>query len=350
MKRIYHLLGSVLLTFLTACTMEIHAENLSIQHWAILTMGADEAEPTVAEYSGVPEKNSKGVFYQRIIKGYAGDKLPYGYRISGNDIYIYDFENDKETTAFDFNLKEGGKFTTFNGMEWEVVSVKDTLVTTFESFWKIGEPVSKRLLNVQTLDGKYTDQWLEGFGSLTNHFMINGIEDTKYSQTLFMEYDEDGTCIARDINADPFFTHDTGWMGKEREWKEAESRPLTSCYFKDGKVMFEDIKLCWEYRRYSCFYRKGDEIRRIFSRELKPIIDGGNYGYKKDCITFAGLPAPSSGEYRIHIDEQEYSTGISPINREAQTVSGEYDLQGRRLPAQPSAGIYVKKGKKVLGK
>lgn len=82
--------------------------------------------------------------------------------------YIYNYENHKEAIGFDFNLSVGDCFTTLNGMQWEIVSARDTLVNV--SVLGTGECVSKRLLSVRTLDGKTTDKWLEDFGSFNNHF------------------------------------------------------------------------------------------------------------------------------------------------------------------------------------
>lgn len=97
--------------------------------------------------------------------------------------------------------------------------------------------MSKRLLKVSTVDGELTDQWLEDFGSFTNHFMIKSMADIKYSQTLWMEY-ENGEYLAREINADPLFAHDSGWMDSSH--LNSELNEYIKCTYENGCVVFED--------------------------------------------------------------------------------------------------------------
>ena len=134
-------------------------------------------------------------------------------------MFVYDFEKQEETLAFDFNLSEGDHFTTYNDMEWEIESVKDTLVNI--SFCGKGDSVSKRLLTARTLDGKLTDKWLEDFGSFTNLFMISSMENVECSQTLWMEYAM-GEYLEWEICTGPIFGHDTGWLdGASSMWLQA---------------------------------------------------------------------------------------------------------------------------------
>lgn len=66
-------------------------------------------------------------------------------------MYIYDYKNQKESLAFDFNLTSGDHFTSFNGLEWKVETAGDTLVNM--SFMGKGEKVTKKLLTVQHPEG-----------------------------------------------------------------------------------------------------------------------------------------------------------------------------------------------------
>ena len=182
-------------------------------------------------------------------------------------LYIYDFENQEETLSLDFNLSKGERFTTFNGMEWVVESVGDTLVNM--SHCGIGECVTKKLLKVKTLDGTRSDQWLEDFGSLSNHFMISSMEGVEISQTLWVEYDF-GEYIAREINADPFFAHDSGWL--DGAYGDSESGQYAKCTYENGRVAFESVQWWYEHRDYTCFYRDGDNIYKLCDskRDLFP--------------------------------------------------------------------------------
>ena len=328
-------------------------EMQALQHWAMAVVENGKTMPVIIEYHSVAETAENGIEYQRIFddsylfrrEPYNPIKLKYGYRWGDKQIFVYDFENQKETLAFDFNISVGDHFTTFNGMEWKVESAKDTLVNISER--GKGESVSRKLLTVRTLDGKQTDQWLEGFGSFTNHFMINSLENVKYAQALWMEYDE-GEYLAREINSDPFFAHDSGWM--DRLYDGAETVPFAKCSIVDGQVVYENARRIYERREYACFYRNGDDIYRVYCWELAPYIDGGELALREDVITFKGLPVPASGNYTIHVNNEEYTTGISNVGINTQSMGKDYDLQGRRLQKAPAHSIYIRDGRKYVGK
>jgi len=226
-------------------------------------------------------------------------------------------------------------------MEWEIESVKDTLVNI--SFCGKGESVSKRLLTARTLDGKLTDKWLEDFGSFTNLFMISSMENVECSQTLWMEYTM-GEYLAREICTGPIFGHDTGWLDGAFE---ASVMPYTVCTYNNGQLIIEDVQLWYEHRDYICFYQNGDNIYKIYSWELEPHIDMGNSALRRDIITFNELPTPASGKYVVHIDDNEYTTGIRSVGTTLQPTRCVYDLQGRRLLSQPAKGVYIRDGQKV---
>ncbi len=163
------------------------------QYWAMAVLEKGKESPTILEYHSYVETLENGTEYYRIYDHsfrngqYNHVKLQYGYRLADKQILVYDFESQEETLAFDFNLAVGEHFTTYNGVEWIVEEAKDTLVNT--SFCGKGESVTKKLLTVRSLDGTLRDQWLEDFGSFTNHFMINSMDNVVFSQTLWMEYD-----------------------------------------------------------------------------------------------------------------------------------------------------------------
>ena len=299
------------------------------------------------EYLGSKEmaENGKEYFRVRDITGHHPTNLQYGYnyRWADKQIVIYDFNSQKETIAFDFNLTPGNRFTTFNGMEWVVETVKDTVVNI--SFCGLGESVTKRLFTVRTTDGKQSDQWLEDFGSFTNLLMIDRLDNVRYSHTLWLEYYY-GKNFAREINADPFFAHDSGWI--DRAYESDSKEEYSKCYFENGQVVFQSIAWRWPHREYTCFYRDGDDIYRLYSCELSPHVDGGTYAYRKDVITFQGLPAPASGCYNIHIGGDNYTTGISHTGTPVQAKGAFYNLQGQRLWQKPKKGMFIKDGRKIF--
>lgn len=346
MKRLFLLLAAALLS---AASSELYAQH----QWAVAFIEKGKDIPSVAVYHSVKETAENGMVYHRIfddsyqIRGEAYNpvKLPYGYRWADKRMFVYDFRSNQETLAFDFNLSQDDRFTTFNGMEWEVESVGDTLVNI--SFCGKGECVARKLLTVKTPDGTQSDKWLEDFGSLSRHFLIDGMEDVEYSQALWMEYGM-GEYLAREIPTGPIYAHDTGWMDTAFA---AAVMPYTECTYKDGQVMIEDVRWWYEHRDYACFYRDGDTIRELYRWELEPHTDLGNSALTRDAFTFYGLPEPESGQYSIHSGEARRITGICGIHFASRPIEeGLHDLQGRRLLAQPSKGIYIMDGKKVFAK
>lgn len=349
MKR-NHIHKTSLTVLLSACGSFLHAQ----QSWVIAVVEDSEKEPVLKEYRGQAEKAENGLEYQRIFdhsykynnEPYNPEKQPYGFRWADKKLYVYDFDMQKETVAMDFSLEEGDSFTTINGIEWVVASVKDTLVNT--SFCGQGENTTKRLLDVKSTDGKVADQWLEDFGSFRYHFLINSIEGIRYSQTLWMEYDL-GEYLAREINADPFFSHDSGWM--ESSYGDQTDNESTKCVYENGKVVIESIKWGWEHRDYSLFYREDDDIYMVYQWEMNPHVDGSESFLQKDVATLSGLPVPESGQYTVHVADNEYPTGVRKISSTAQPNDDMYDIKGHRVRREDiSNGMLIWDGKKVLVK
>ena len=338
---------SILRTLITVLLSSFAIELCAQRYWALAVMEQGKEKPTIMEYLGSKEmaENGKEYFRVRDITGHHPTNLQYGYnyRWADKQIVIYDFDTQKETIAFDFNLAPGDRFTTFNGMEWVVETVKDTVVNI--SFCGLGESVTKRLFTVRTTDGKQSDQWLEDFGSFTNLLMIDRLDNVRYSHTLWLEYYY-GKNLAREINADPFFAHDSGWI--DRAYESDSKEEYSKCYFENGQVVFQSIAWRWPHREYTCFYRDGDDIYRLYSCELSPHVDGGTYAYRKDVITFQGLPAPASGCYNIHIGGDNYTTGISHTGTPVQAKGAFYNLQGQRLWQKPKKGMFIKDGRKIF--
>lgn len=338
----------VLVILLSAWLSPMYAQ----QNWALAVWEKGEDKPTIMEYHSAAETVENGIEYYRIFddsyrfrnEAYNPVKLQYGYRWADNQMFVYDFESKKEILAFDFNLAVGDHFTTFNGVEWIVEVVKDTLVNI--SFQGKGESVAKKLMTVRTLDGTLHDQWLQDFGSFTNHFMISSMKNVESSQTLWMEYSM-GEYLAREITTDPIYAHDSGWMDGTYD---ASVMPHTVCTYHDnGQLKIEDVQLWYDHRHYICFYRDGDNIQEVYRWEMEPHIDSGNLALRRDVIPFDGLPKPESGKYTVHLGDNVYTTSISSIRSNSQISGYTYDLQGRRFGSNAAHGIYIKEGKKVYG-
>lgn len=314
---------------------------------AVMQIG--DERPTFLTYTAEEDTMVNGFAYFYIvdnnqIPGERPTKLPYGYRMADRKIYIYDFDTHKETVGLDFTLSAGDHFTTYNGMQWEVLSAKDTLVNVSEC--GLGESVPKRLLTVRTLDGTMTDQWLEDFGSFANHFMIKSLENVSLSQTLWMDYDR-GCYLAREISADPFYAHASKWMENDEEgdYSKGMYDVLSQYRYENGTLLLEDDVMSFGHRFYSCFYRDGDDFYRVNFEEMGPYFDCP-LSLKKDTMAFAGVPAPASGAYTLHIDDLTYSTGVRPVISSSKAPHRIYDTQGRQLPAKPRRGIYIQDGVK----
>ena len=335
---------------LLTCPIVIHAQ----QSWAMAIIEEGQDKPLFREYHCEPEKGANGMDYMRIYdwtfiirqEYYNPEQLQYGYRMPEKKIFVYDYETDEERLAFDFTLSVGDHFTTYNGIEWIVEEARDTLVNT--SYMGIGECCTKRFLKVCSLDGCYSDQWLEDFGSFTNHFMITPMSEARRAQTLWMEY-ESGHYLAREISADPLFAHDSGWEEPNYYEYVQESDFYVNCMYEDGSLMVEDYRWRSQNREYTCFYREGDDLYIAYKWDLNPATEADIVVARKDIAYYTGLPAPQSGKYTMHFRQDERPTGVTlPTIRPKE--SPIFDLQGRQLKSAPQKGIYIQNGKKVLVK
>lgn len=354
MKR-YCISRAFVIVFLFANAITMRAQH----SWAMVTLAEGENWPSFAEYHCVPEKGTNGVDYYRIYdwdfyirkEYYNPIRLPFGYRLAEKSIFIYDFETEEEQLAFDFSLSVGEHFVTYNGIEWMVEAVADTLVNT--SYQGKGESSSKRLLKVHSIDGRYTDQWLEDFGSLSNHFMIQPIDESTQTWTLWMEYDE-GRYLVQEISSDPLFVSDSGMPEKNALHGETV---ITSTY-NDGALVVEYSGYHSPNRQLTCFYRVGDDFYSAYVWDLNPGTSSAYVVWHQYSFSLNGLPAPGSGNYTIHINQGDRPLGIpTPSNVNEISVNSKcVDLSGRQIRHTSfdthhlPHGIYIRDGKKVAGK
>lgn len=337
---------------LLLCLISSHI--IIAQHsWAIVTIKEGQRTPLVTEYHCYPENRDKGDAIQRI---YSESSLTrsepvksnYGYRLEDKHIYLYDFVSGKEHLAFDFTLSVGNRFRTYNGIEWIVDSVKDTLVNV--TCLGKNVPAQKRLMKVHSADALYYDSWLEDFGSFTNHFMILPMTSNQYSHTLWMEYDY-GNYIVREISANPLFTYDSGYA-KGEERKKNEKEAIKSEY-KNGTLTVEKIGWHSPNREYSCFYRIDNNIYRICGWELNPGTEADCVIWKRDTICYTGLSDLKDKEYTVHFNTKDFPLGgisevVSTTICKKTDNSFIYDLQGRKHQNVPKDGIFIIEGKKKI--
>ena len=342
MKRNY-IIKIFVSVLLLAGTYTMQAQN----SWAMATIEDGKDWPSVTWYICQPEKGANGIDYLRIYdkshfihREYRNPvKQQYGYRMADKQIFIYDFEKDEERLAFDFTLSAGDHFTTYNGIEWEVDAVMDTLVNI--SYKGEGESSTKRLLKVHSVNGRYSDQWLEDFGSFANHFMVLPMIESGQMHTLWMEY-EYGHNLVREISSDPIYTHVTDYPD------EINDGPTSyDVTYNDGTLKVESMGMFSPNRSYSCYYRVGDGLYCVYVWIVSPGNGAAYVVWHHDIAYYYGLPEPQSGKYTIYsMDEKPSGIVVERTNNSgsSQTESPIYDLQGRKLTSKPTNGIYIFQG------
>ena len=336
-----HFLLYIVLTTLVSLS-QLSAQN----KWATAKLIQGQYQPIIKEYWCSPEIGSNGTMYLRLLDANCGgdyrpNKLQYGYKSIDRKIYIYDFETEEERLAFDFTLAEGDLFETYNGIEWIVESVSDTLVNF--SYMELGDKEVKRLLSVRSIDGRYSDKWLEDVGSLSNHFMILPMTEQEQYFTLWVEFNC-GSYFINELSSDPLFTHDFGYPAKYPEIVYDRN----SCSYSDGSVKVEYLRWSSVNREYMCFCRKGNDFYKCFVWSLSPAVETCQVIEISGEFVFEGLPAPIDGEYVLHFDRIDKPTEVYEIpdgpNNDISPIS--YDIWGRKRSSS-SRGIVIVNGQKI---
>ena len=330
--------------------VDVNGQMTEYPEWAIATLDIATQNLTIMEYWTRPEQIPDGNLYYRIASRNTEDHVQfqdtkYGFFEEAGKVYVYDFETNQQHIAIDDNLQPGDTFTTINGEEWEVQASSDTLVCGNYAT-KSYEKWSKILKVVNKVDGR-NDTWLEGFGSLSNHFMLEKPQEGTRSETLWIL--NGYYYITRELSADPIYGHDTGW--KEGTYVHGIEGDLTNTITYKPDTLTITTQEKWKYpcRHYMCLLRKGDEIFYKGTWEFLPHVDSYEEKFVEDTITLHGLPEPVSGTYTVHIPGVGPVTGIDPIcNERRATDHSIYDIQGQRLPAKPRYGIYIQDGRKKI--
>lgn len=352
MKKLYKILMAILALSMPVC---IYAQGDSDGYtdfsWVIAFVGESDNDIDLYYCYSTAEVGANDKMYGRItylteINPFSAYiKTSYGLRHENKCIYVYDYEKNTETLAFDFNLSVGDRFTTYNGMKWIVEEARDTLIKD-PVYGGSTIDAMRRLLKVRSEDGMICDTWLEGFGSFKNHLMIVPMTAENIRETLW-QYDYD-FYIAREISCDPIYTYDAGWLGGT--FDEGDCRHDTTMVYNNGVLTIDVYVYRWPSRYYRCFFRDGNDIYSVKAWEFQPHIDYGNRMYYTDTFSFPGLPETDEG-YRVHWGNGVV-TGIKevPADGAKRVEGGIYDLQGRKLPREPRKGIYIKDGKVTAGK
>ena len=306
--------------------------------WAMVAVEDNKNWLSFSEFHCLPEKGANNMDYYRIydesfrIRQEQSNpiKLQYGYRLSDKQIFIYDFDTNIEKPAFDFTLSAGDHFITYNGIEWVVKEAKDTIMNN--SYEGKGDNCTKRLLKVQSIDGYFSDQWLEDFGSFANHFMILPMDALMHTQTLWMEYGE-GCYLAREISSDPIYAHDSG--KPQKAYGPSHNDEHVSVVYENGTLTVEEEGWHSPNRQYSCFYRMGDDLYCTYRWDLNPAEMMDYVVWHNSRAYYWGLPTPESGQYNIHLSTKDIPSGVSykysAAIYESKSAHVHYGLDGRMI-------------------
>ncbi|MBQ6190243.1 MAG: hypothetical protein IJK45_08750 [Bacteroidaceae bacterium] len=269
--------------------------------------------------------------------------LDIGYRFDDDKMYIYNFKTEEESVAYDFTLQVGEKFTTPDGVCWEVVNRRTEV---FESLFEGMTDYKNEhvVLSVQSSDGTMKDEWIQYIGSLNYPIQNWGRTDIKQSHTAFFNFtSEDEKLVYFNFAEDPLF-------GQYLDVEPTPDANLPEYGVKDYTVTAGEDSLnitvsCYTFatRRYCYTYRNGSTFD-IRSFELGPYRDGGDGGSASLGFEFPG--APLFDNYSIIYDGVTLTTKIDTQQVPNRTHT-TFDLSGRRV-INPKRGLYIQGGKRVL--
>lgn len=354
MKNIYLYVYTLAISFVTNASA-LFAQN----SWAMAVIKDGQCKPLISEYCCLPEIGGNSISYFRIYdanyitqnKCYFPQKLQYGYRLEDKHIYIYDFDSNEERLAFDFTLKEGDTFKTFNGIDWIVESANDTLVNL--SYKGLGDMCSKRILKVRSKSGAYEDLWIEDFGSLSNHFMILPLNEQDRFFTLWIESDR-GCYLINEISSDPLYSHDFGFPN---ETDKGNLIVTSNCTYEDFDLKVDYCQYRSVNHEYKCFYRNGNNFYYAFAWELNPALETCESVLEKGSFCFHEVPPLEGGEYIVNFNyEGETNTEANDMplirsnNENVILYKNSYDISGRKLPFYVTKGVKLIDGEKIIYK
>ena len=270
------------------------------------------------------------------------EPLDFGYRFDDNKMYVYNFKTEEESVAYDFTLQTGEKFTTPDGICWEVVNHRTEV---FESLFDGMTDYKNEhvVLSVQSLDGTMTDEWVQYIGALHHPIQNWGRTDIKQSHTAFYNFSsEDGKLVYFNFAEDPIY-------GQYVAVDPSPDANLPEYCAKDYTVTAGDDSLkvsincyTWFTRHYCYTYRDGNTFD-IHSLELGPKQDGGD-GSPSFGLTF---PWASSFDNFNVIYNGETLPASTDMPKATNKTHQNFDLSGRHI-TQPTKGVYIQQGRKVV--
>lgn len=268
--------------------------------------------------------------------------MTYGYRNDDEKMYVYNYEKEEESVAYDFTLQPGEQFTTPDGVCWEVIKRRTEVFESLLDENLIDYKNEHVVLNVLSSDGTMTDEWVQYIGALHYPIQVWGRSDIKRSHTAFFNFgDSDDKLLYFNFSEDPIY----GQYVMVVSGPDAHTELNRNYSITTGEESI-DVSInyyTWLTRHYCYTYRINDTFD-IQSLELGPYLDGGDLSSALLGLTFPD--APSFDNYNVIFNGEMLSTSIATPQESDQNRS-TYDLSGRKV-SKPKSGVYIKDRKKVI--
>ena len=280
----------------------------------------------------------------------------YCYRQEGNKVYCYSFAEGKESLVMDFGLEVGDIFTLYEGFDVVVEQKSDTLLACWNA-----QMTCKKLLLRGVEQPDFTDTWIEGIGSLRYGINPPKAEDTYLlHSSLYMEeckdYCDYCTFIFDPQKDDLYATMVT--LGEEiYEDAFSDHNEYMEAFYED-KLLTLDLRndtlhiggYIGTYCEQSLYLLIEEGVDTIYIMSIPFPLDP-----EADCRSVnridANFPGFTRDNYIVNFWGRSYRISRSDTSQTALEQESEdplcYDLQGRRV-ANPTRGIYIKDGKKVI--
>ena len=268
----------------------------------------------------------------------------YCYRQDGDRVYRCAISGGQEQLVLDYSLQVGDVFALYEGFSLQVESVSDTLLSIKwgeEDDEKI-EAVCKRLRLRGIEQPSFEDEWIEMFGSM--RYGINPpakAEELTHSNLMF--------AISGGFNHLCTFSRNGVWgmspiLGEEYPGY-IEEDPLEFTLKNDtlhiGGYIYNDCA--------------GPLYMLVEEKEDKIILDTYELPEDADCYSYFKIDVSIGGltreKYTINYGYRTFEvvqneTTIDLVDEESVEIP-YYDLMGRPV-ANPTRGIYIKDGRKVV--
>ena len=266
----------------------------------------------------------------------------YGYRQDGGKVYRCSVSEGKEQLVLDYGLQVGDVFPLCDDFSLQVVSISDTLIV---NDWG-DEDLCKRLHLKGVEQPSFQDVWVEYFGS--ECYGINPPTKAEdFSQTNLMYAISGGYNYMCDFNRKgvwgmiPLLGEEYPLIREEYIEEDPLEFTLRNDTLHIGGYIYNDCA----GPLYMLVEEVGDKIK-LSTYDLPEYADCYSF-FKID----ESIPGLTQNKYTITYRDLifEVSQGVNSI----EAIEGDgydvsyYDLQGRKV-TNPTRGIYIKDGKKVV--